>query len=907
MAKAAKKKSATKAKARPAKPGKSKAKTKARAAKPSRSKAKTSREKAASLKEYNRKRDFSKTAEPAGEPVYAKKGQRLAFVVQKHEASHLHYDLRLEVNGVMKSWSVPKGPSFDPKVKRLAVQVEDHPVSYNSFEGTIPQGEYGGGTVMIWDYGTYTVDDAQDDPEALMLEGLEKGKLAFTFQGRKLRGSFTLVRTRMAGGKPQWLLIKHQDEFADPDYDPVADEAHSAKSDRTMAEIEKGGKVWHSNAKKRHPPVSISRSTATATSNALKPMLISGNAELLEGPNWIYEQKLDGVRLIAYVSADAWTVISRNGNDKSQQFPELGPPLLKLAKLNKGPLILDGEVVAIDKRGRPIGFEHMQGRIHLSDDEAIESEVKNSALRFYIFDILLEGGDSLLEEEWRTRRKHLAALLKKQRSPLLVLSEASPSAEAMAKKAAQGGWEGLIGKDIRSPYLPGVRTKAWFKWKLQKREELVVGGWTEPKGSRKAIGSLLLGSYNDDGDFVFAGHVGSGYSQKVLHDLHETLSELEQDESPFIEEPKTNDVAHWVEPKMIVEVKFHEWTKGGLLRQGTFLGVRDDKKAREVVHPELQKAEEPILPAADSGEDEDHLDTPQGRLKITHPNKVMFPADKITKADLFAYYKSMAPFILPWMKDRPLVLRRFPGGIKAKDFYQQAPDPGSPGRIETIVTEDGAHQDRLIGGDLLTLLYTIQMNCISYDPWHSRVGSLDYADYSIIDLDPSKGTPFSVVREIAILCMDLLKRKGLHGAIKTSGATGIHIYLPMPRETPVETARLVAEILCTELEALHPAGTMERSVQRRSKGSVYLDSQQNFLSKSVAGVWAVRARDGATVSTPISVKELKDDIEPTDFTIRNVPKEAKKRQKYWDEIMAEPISLEALMPKRSAKKTGKTR
>lgn len=930
---------------------------------------------ASKLKEYKRKRDFKQTKEPSG-AVYTKKSKRLQFVIQKHEASHLHYDVRLEVDGVMKSWACPKGPSFDTSVKRLAVQVEDHPTSYNTFEGTIPEGQYGGGTVMVWDKGHYTVDELQkgDDPEEVMLKGIEKGKLAFTFHGQKLKGSFTLVRMKGFGKstKPQWLLIKHKDEFANTGYDPVDKIAKSAMSKRTMQQIKEQGKVNADDqkAKKSKSKKSvgtsptgskkkisreeeedgldeifikprdrdrqthairegmkarqkIGKSRKSAVSSALKPMLVHKTSELLEGKDYIYEQKLDGVRLIAYVEGEQWTVISRLGNNKSSQFPELGASLIKLGKKAKGPLILDGELCAVNKKGRALGFQNLQGRIHLDDAEAVESEIKSTPVEFFVFDVLLFGECPMMEEPWSVRRRKLEALFKGMVSSKVKLNPYEKTSKKIRAKAIQEEWEGLIIKTVNSPYQAGVRSKHWLKWKLQRREELVIGGWTKPRGSRLHIGSLLLGYYDQEGAFIFAGHVGSGFTAKALNELSVIFKKIEIKKCPFSKVPATNEPARWVRPELLAEVKFHEWTSEGNLRHGTFLGIRDDKRAREIVDvkedlvttvkktskkvktsnkkkkikvSDLKSQTEEIKNGgAKDGAGE--LLLPEGSLRVTHLDKVVYPKPKkITKEDLLLYYNEMSPHILPWMEDRPLVMRRFPGGVTAKDFYQQSPDEDCPGRVVKLKGEDGESQRRLVGGDLVTLLYLIQMGCVSYDPWHSRIKNLGFPDYTIIDLDPIEGTKFATVRSVALDVLDNLEEKGFRYSMKLSGATGLHIYLPLPPKTKLEVGRIVAEIICTQVSESHKNATIERMVKRRPKASVYLDSQQNYLSKSVAGVWAARAKAGATVSTPISRKELEDGVLPKDFNIFNVVKEAEKRTKMWNDGMSEAIDIESLVP-----------
>lgn len=876
----------------------------------------------AKLKEYRAKRDFSRTREPSGEQD-AKRGRKghLAFLIQRHEASHLHYDLRLEVDGVMKSWSVPKGPSFDPKVKRLAVQVEDHPMAYNEFEGTIPSGEYGGGTVMIWDFGHYTVDDLAKggDPEEKMQEDIDRGKLSITFHGKHMRGSFALIRMarRRNESKPQWLLVKHQDDSADPDYDPVSDVKTSAKSGQTMEEL-KSGPVWRSSksstaktAKEKSPSSRFLHST-TRTKNKkyapeepqdvpspklVLPMLVSIAEDLPLGPEWVYEQKIDGIRVLAYVEKDSSALITRLGNDKAIQFPEIGEALQKIAARLEMPFVIDGEICAVDSKGQALNFQNMQGRIHLDNHEEIHSERSNTKVAFFAFDVLICGEDSLLKVPWSDRRQVLEMMLANNKDKIirLVKSEADP--ETMKEAADKAGWEGLIAKRIDSTYQPGKRVKTWLKWRTMARGEFLILGWTEPRGTRQNMGSLLLGYRDEEGHLKYAGHAGSGLNREILASLHKALQSIERETPPLKEKISTNNTAHWVEPQLIAEVQFKEWTEDGMLRQASFLGLRDDKPARDVVVTEEEKdlfteEAEPAPAHKPKATRED--------LHLTHLDKVFFPKEKITKQDLLDYYEAMADNILPWMKDRPLVLRRFPNGIEEKAFYQQTPDDNAPGRVELVDSEQGRAR-RLIGGDLITLLYLVQIGTISYDPWHARIQSLEYPDYSIIDLDPVEGTKFSTVRHLARECMEFFDKKSIPAAMKTSGATGIHIYLPLPKRTSWETSVLISEIVCTQIAEKFPKlATVERSVKKRHKGSVYMDSQQNFIAKSVAGVWCVRARPGAPVSTPISIKDLDAEIVPEDLNMVTALKEAKKRQKLWDGPMSHPIVIEKLLADQKA-------
>jgi bifunctional non-homologous end joining protein LigD len=544
------------------------------------------------LTKYREKRDFKKTAEPAGGKVTtAKKRHKLQFVLQKHAASHLHFDLRLEVDGVMKSWAVPKGPSLDPSVKRLAMEVEDHPMEYNKFEGTIPKGEYGGGTVMLWDKGYYTADKAEDgDHEAAMRKGHEKGKLDFTFHGKRVQGSFALVRTQR-GPKAQWLLIKHRDEYAQPGSDVVAENMTSVTTGRTMEEIAGGGsKVWHSNresgSKGAKGATALGNERARASTKTVKtsdilPMLASSGSEVPQGKEWTFEPKYDGIRVLAFIAPGAARLITRNAKDKTAQFPEIVAELQKLPGRSKKALVLDGEIVALSD-GEAARFQHLQGRMHVENPRSITRLAKEQPAAFIAFDILLDGDAPLMHEPWSVRREHLEKRLAKKTSDHVWLSATSPDGKKMIAKAREGGWEGVIAKDVDAPYQPGKRAKSWLKIKLEKEQEFVVGGFTEPRNSREHIGSLLVGFYNDEGEFIYAGHVGGGFSQRSLKETYKLLAPLERKTSPFKTTPKTNEKAHWVKPEIVVQVRYNEMTNVGKLRQPVFLGVRDDKDAKDV-------------------------------------------------------------------------------------------------------------------------------------------------------------------------------------------------------------------------------------------------------------------------------------------------------------------------------------
>jgi bifunctional non-homologous end joining protein LigD len=542
-----------------------------------------------SLATYRKKRNFGITAEPEGGAVKTTRKSKLHFVVQKHAASHLHFDLRLELDGVMKSWAVPKGPSLDPAVKRLAMEVEDHPMEYNKFEGTIPKGQYGGGTVMLFDRGTYSADKPKDSHADAIREGYAKGKIDFSFHGERLQGSFALVRTQR-GPKPQWLLIKHRDEYAAPGSDVVAENMTSVVTGRTMEEIAGGkSKVWHSNraggdskGDPKSKTTAKSKAKVTTAVSAIMPMLASAGKEMPDAEGeWTFEPKFDGIRVLAYVAPGAARLITRNAKDKTKQFPEIVAELEKLTARTKKPLVLDGEIVSLVD-DEPARFQNLQSRMHVENGHSIARLSKDQPAAFIAFDLLLDGDDALLAEPWHMRRKHLEKRLGKRKRKHVRLAETTTDGEEMLRAAGAGGWEGVIAKAVDSPYTPGKRSKHWLKLKLETVQEFVIGGFTEPRKSRKHIGALLLGYYDDDDNLIYVGHTGGGFSGAALESMYERLAPLERKTSPFTTTPKTNEKAHWVKPVVVAQVRYNEMTNEGKLRQPIFLGVRDDKDAKDV-------------------------------------------------------------------------------------------------------------------------------------------------------------------------------------------------------------------------------------------------------------------------------------------------------------------------------------
>jgi bifunctional non-homologous end joining protein LigD len=922
------------------------------------------------LAEYRRKRDFAKTAEPSGatEPARA---AHLRFVIQKHAARHLHFDLRLELDGVMKSWAVPKGPSAEPSVKRLAMQVEDHPIEYNTFEGTIPQGEYGGGTLMPWDRGTYAPDESSGDDEDTVRKGYARGDLKVRFFGERMRGSYALIRMKtsrdgQSTSKPQWLLIKHRDEFASS-VDLVAENDTSVVSGRTMDEIAAGkSNVWHSNrrtssaqsrSRAKHPSAETEseatrrRATQHPTSALeLEPMYASIGTEV-PAEGWTFEPKYDGVRVLAFMTPSDVSLMTRNGKDKSTQFPEIADALKPLSKTRKRSFVLDGEIIAVIG-GEPARFQELQSRMHVKETRVIERYRASSPASLVLFDILMSGDEVLLDKPWLERRAELLRQVGKHTSDRIRITESiEGDGKKMLQLARKQGWEGIIAKRVTSTYQPGERSRSWLKLKVEFRQEFVVGGFTEPRNSRQHLGALLLGYYDHD-RLIYVGHTGGGFTGAGLAEMYRRLKPLERKTSPFAEVPRTNEKAHWVKPEVMVEVKFSEWTADGKLRQPIYLGTRDDKDPREVgregqsvqnngparagapVRADTNKsrvrrrvyAERKVVssgrgvtgqagpaggtvrPSAvaelvrtlqeieDSGGN-GTVETSKGHeLAVTNLDKVFFPRKKLTKGDLMRYYATVTPLVLPVMKDRPLVLKRFPNGVAGQSFFQQnAGDTPAGVRVETIETQGGSTNLRIVGGDLYTLLYTIQLGSISVDPWHSRIQSLDFADYAILDLDPGPRAPFSRVVEVAHWVKETLDQFGLYGALKTSGSSGLHIYLPLPPRTPNESATLVAQIIATKVAEAYPkAATIERFVKARGATTVYVDYLQNIIGKTVAAAYSARANPEALVSTPLGWDELTDDLDPREFTIETAPARFAEVGDIWSEALKKRNSLKAL-------------
>ncbi|HTE47256.1 MAG TPA: DNA ligase D, partial [Gemmatimonadaceae bacterium] len=591
---------------------------------------------------------------------------------------------------------------------------------------------------------------------------------------------------------------------------------------------------------------------------ALTPMLATIGTEVPSGEGWVFEPKYDGIRILAFADeSDAKggvALVSRNGLDKTRQFPEVADAVRALGRKTKRSFVIDGEIVAMhgDTPGR---FQELQGRMHVLDSDAIDAHRTDTPTALIAFDMLVDGTTSLVREPWHARRERLASLFGRHNGEhALSLSDVGENGETMLRQAERRGWEGIIAKRADAPYEAGHRSRAWLKLKIERRQEFVVCGWTEPRNSREHIGAILLGYYDNHGTLVYAGHTGTGFTRQSLHELSKQLLRIERKRAPFAAAPRTNERAHWTSPSVVVEIKFNEWTTEGKLRQPVFIGVRDDKSPRDVVREAasvpksasaqakrssakgsnasktsktsktpktsirkrssgktLRAAATPdaiaqLLNEIEESRESGTLSLPTGTLDVSNLHKVFFPATKHTKGDVMRYYVRVSKFLLPAIADRPLVMRRFPNGVRGKAFYQhRAPaEPPSSVRVESVSDEGLETLERLIGGDLATLLYAVQLAAISIDPWHSRVQSVKFADYAIVDLDPGPGAGFGRVIEVALAVKEVLDDLGLHAVPKTSGASGLHIVLPLPGRVPNEGARMLAELVATTVAAKFP-------------------------------------------------------------------------------------------------------
>jgi bifunctional non-homologous end joining protein LigD len=799
------------------------------------------------LKEYARKRDFTKTPEPGPEEPKAQTGTRGGFFcVQRHDASHLHYDFRLEVGGVLVSWAVPKGPSLDPKRKPLAMKVEDHPLNYGTFEGNIPKGEYGGGSVMLWDKGHYDVlTDVVAEAQ------LERGDFKFELHGTKLNGSFAVVRMKNRGKGNEWLLIKKQDEHAVPDYN-VDQYAWSVLSRRTQDEI--------ANEVAPLQIADLKGAKKASLPATMEPMLAVLATEPPGGDRWLYEIKWDGVRALCRVHNGDVQMQSRRGLRCEKQYPELAA---LPAALNAKSAWLDGEICVLDDKGRA-RFNLIQQRIGVNA-MAVPHLTETAPAVLFLFDILYADGYDLRQVPLADRRKLLETLVTPG-GPIRVSEAFDAAGDRMLEAARQMGLEGVLAKDRNSTY-QATRSNSWLKIKVVTEQEFIIAGFT--KGERDYFGALVLGVREND-ELRHVGQVGTGFDHKTMRAIFERLQPLVTKNCPFSSKPRLKDAVTWVEPEIVAQIRFTEWTPEGNLRAPVYVGIREDKPASEVVREAAPAADLPTGKLHLAGK-EVLVDIEGHSLKFTNLDKVMFPKDGYKKRDLLEFYDRVAPYLLPHLKDRPLSMKRYPNGIHSEFFFQKNamhfPDWL---RLHPITEHHPPKVNHYpVADDRASLLYLVNLGCIDQNPWMSRIGSLECPDWMLLDLDPVD-TSFDQLIEAALLVKEILDGLKLRGYPKTTGGDGMHVYVPFEPIYTYEQIRSFAELIShLALERQPNLFTTPRSVNKRQKGRVYFDYLQIGMSKTIAAPYVVRAYDGAAVATPLDWKEVKSGLRPTDFNLSN--------------------------------------
>lgn len=899
------------------------------------------------LEKYVAKRNFSKTAEPKSGK--SKDRNKLLFVIQKHDASRLHYDFRLEMEGVLKSWAVPKGPSTDPKTKRLAMMVEDHPFDYRHFEGIIPEGEYGGGTVIVWDEGTYEPIEeikGKKAQEKHLLAQLKSGSLKIKLHGEKLQGEFALVKTHGMGDNA-WLLIKHKDDYASAK--DITKQDKSVRSGKTITAMEETSeKVWKGGheqtitkpkgkAKKKvtepvekmaetvaETPVSIEVNTVdllqkapkSKIPNGIKPMLATLVDEPFDDPDWLYEVKWDGYRALAFMNKGEVELLSRNNKTFNEKFY----PIHRILQDWKINAVLDGEILVLNEKGIS-NFGNLQNWRSEADGELV----------FYVFDILWYDGKNLMELPLNQRLAILREVLPVDDDRVRLSKVFNASGTEFFHAAEKMGLEGIMAKKSSSTYSSDARSREWLKMKVNKRQEVVIAGYTKNEDTAKQFSSLLLAVYEND-SLQYVGKVGTGFSDKIQKEMMAQFKPLITDKSPFTEIPDVNKPsrfrpnppkakATWLKPELVCEVAFAEITTDGVFRHPSFQGMRIDKKAKDVVREIAQPVEEVVEAVEQSGKDThaDAIKPPKGKerksllnpkeetqvrkicghdLKFTNLSKPYWPEDKVTKRDMFNYYYQIADYILPYLKDRPLSLNRFPGGIHGPSFYQKDVKGKAPDWVKTFpyTTSDGEDKEYLVGNDEATLLWAASLGCIEMNPWFSRVQLPDNPDYCVIDLDPDKNT-FDQVIEAALVVKNVLDSLKVPSFCKTSGSTGMHIYIPLSAKYSYDQSQMFARILVNIVhEQLPDFTSLERMIAKRN-GKMYLDFLQNRPGATIAGPYSLRPKAGATVSMPLHWEEVKPGLKMKDFTIFNTPGRLKETGDLFKGVLGKGIDLEKTIKK----------
>ena len=866
------------------------------------------------LERYREKRDFGITPEPRGGAA-PRSQKALAFVIQKHAASHLHYDFRLELNGVLLSWAVPKGPSLDPADKRLAMHVEDHPIEYGSFEGIIPAKQYGGGTVLLWDRGTWT-------PKGDAAAGYAKGQLKFELEGAKLKGGWTLVKTHGSkyGGKSgdkAWLLIKENDAFAQRGADAriVDDAPDSVLSGRSLDDIAKQREhVWHSNksvaANVRAGAVSKTRSrtptpkkSSTGPSaiigarvaklpSSLSPMLATLVDAIPTGEEWVHEVKYDGYRMLCRIDKGKVKVFSRSGKEWTGALAGIADAVGNLGLKSAW---LDGEVAVVDDRGRT-SFQSLQNAL---------SDSAGSRIVYFVFDVLYLDGYDLQGVALGERKRLLRSLIPESVENVHFSVDVAGSGTEFFKQACALGLEGAVSKRADSIYRGGVRTRDWVKVKCAQRQEMVVGGFTDPQGSRSGFGALLLGVYEAGGTLRYSGKVGTGFNDRLLVTLRRKLDGLAQESTPFVNPPRGFEAkgVHWVKPQLVAEVTFTEWTEDGTLRHPSFQGIRDDKKAADVIRERpvheveakpagiaaeqtsaarrksgSQPASAPVRKSAGDSAAKAKSSAPVGTadtiagIKLSHPEKLLYPEAKFAKQDLARYYESISDWILPHLAERPLSLVRCPDGWSSECFYQKHASKSVNAAVGRIQVPEGSGESTYMTADSPSALVAlVQWGVLELHPWGSRKPRLDRPDRLIFDFDPDDAVSWQELVSAVGVLRTLLVDLGLTGFLKTTGGKGLHVVVPIRATLDWEQAKGFTKAVADLMARTLPDRFIAVMSKSRRKGKIFIDYLRNAEGATAIAPYSLRARKNAPVATPIAWEELNADVRFDHFNLRTVP------------------------------------
>lgn len=874
------------------------------------------------LSTYKKKRSFNQTPEPTGGKAT---GNQLRFVVQKHDATRLHYDFRLEMEGVLKSWAVPKGPSLNPEDKRLAMMVEDHPYDYRNFEGIIPKGNYGAGTVIVWDEGTYEPLEAagtKKEQEKGLLKQLRNGSLKVVLHGSKLKGEFALVKLKNSEDNA-WLLIKHRDKYAKTT--DVTKKNKSVVSGKTIEKMEKApdhiygekdpkrtpAKKKTAATKKSAPKKAVKKKSAPAKGKKapfprlIAPMLATLVSEPHDEPGWQYEIKWDGYRAVAYMNKGKVNILSRNNKSFNEKFYPIYNTLQQWT-INA---VVDGEIAVLNE----------QGISHFGSLQNWRSEA-DGILVYYLFDILWLEGYDLTGLPLTERRAILEANMPDFDN--IRMSESfDTTATEFLDAAAQMGMEGIIAKKADSTYRAGERTRDWLKIKAQKRHEVVIGGYTQNEGSGKNFSSLLVGLYNK-GKLEYIGKIGTGFTNALQKEIMAKMKPLTVKKCPFTEEPDVNKPSRfrpnppkasvtWVKPKLVCEVSYVEITEDGVMRHPSFEGLRIDKNARDVVKEVpvdiIQQTNTYTKPTKSKGrttllnpKDETQVRTINGHeLKFTNLSKIYWPKEKYTKRDMLNYYYQVAPYILPYLKDRPQSLNRYPNGINGKSFYQKDITGKAPEwiKMEPYHTSDGEDKNFLVPENEASILYMANLAAIEMNPWNSTIHKPDHPDWCLIDLDPTDKNSFEQVIETAQVTKQVLDELGVPGYPKTSGSTGIHIYIPLGANYTYDECQLFGKLIAMEVHHRLPDFTSITRLTKNRKGKLYVDYLQNRPKATLAAPYSLRPKPGATVSMPLYWEEVKKGLQMKDFTIANAMERVKKEGDIFKPVIGKGIDMRKVLKK----------